>query len=266
MSEPAEEPIDGSGTPRARCVLAPNPSPMTLEGTNTWVLGEPDTDGPIVVIDPGPDHEGHLRRVLAAAGDRPIATVLLTHGHADHSEGARRFADLAGGVPVRALDSAYRLGSEGLAEGDVVAAGDLELQVTETPGHTADSLCFWLPVDRVLFTGDTILGRGTTVLAGGGGLADYLRSLDRLRALTESRDTAALLPGHGPIVRDPLGVLDHYIAHRRDRLAEVRAAVEAGAATPAEVVARVYAQVDRSLWPAAEASVRAQLDYLGVPY
>lgn len=261
--DPADNPIDGSGTSRARCVLAPNPSPMTLDGTNTWILGEPD-DGPVAVVDPGPDDEGHLRRVLDIVGDRPIAAVLLTHGHADHSAGAGRFADLAGGVPVRALDPAYRLGEEGLAEGDVVTMGGLELHVMETPGHSPDSLCFWLPADAAVLTGDTVLGRGTTVIAMERGLGPYLRSLDRLRALADSAGVAAILPGHGPMLDDPIGALDHYLAHRRERLAAVEAAVAAGARTPAEVVRRVYADVDRSLWPAAEESVRAQLDYLGV--
>jgi len=106
--------IDGMGTERARCLLAPNPSPMTLDGTNTWVLSEPGAERSIV-IDPGPEHEEHLRRVAGEAGR--VALVLLTHGHPDHAEGARRFAELAGGVPVRALDPAHRLGEEGLAEG-----------------------------------------------------------------------------------------------------------------------------------------------------
>jgi glyoxylase-like metal-dependent hydrolase (beta-lactamase superfamily II) len=265
--------IDGSGTARARCVLAPNPSPMTLDGTNTWLLGEPGADhagDPVVVVDPGPEHEGHLRRVLAAAGGREVALVLLTHGHADHAAGARRFAELAGArggsVPVRALDPAHRLGGEGLTEGAVVTVAGLEIEVLETPGHSADSLCFWLPADRAVLTGDTVLGRGTTMIAQPRGLGHYLRSLDRLRALADTAGATAILPGHGPLLRDPIGALDHYIAHRRERLAQVEAAVTAGARTPKEVVRRVYADVDRSLWPAAEESVRAQLDYLGVSY
>jgi glyoxylase-like metal-dependent hydrolase (beta-lactamase superfamily II) len=251
--------------PGVKLVVAPNPSPMTLDGTNTWILGAPGS-GPVAVVDPGPDDEGHLRRVLDTAGDREVATVLLTHGHADHSAGARRFAALAGDVPVRALDPAYRLGTEGLAEGDVVTVGELEVRVLETPGHTPDSLCFWLEADGAVLTGDTVLGRGTTVIMQDRGLGPYLSSLDRLRALADSAGAAAILPGHGPLLADPIGALDHYIAHRRDRLAEVEAAVAAGARTPREVVQRVYADVDRSLWPAAEASVRAQLDYLGVTY
>ncbi|GAB3958093.1 MBL fold metallo-hydrolase [Actinoallomurus acanthiterrae] len=250
--------IDGMGTERARCVLAPNPSPMTLDGTNTWILREPGAERSIVV-DPGPEHEEHLRRVAAEAGR--VALVLLTHGHPDHAEGARRFAELAAGgsrpVPVRALDPALRLGEEGLAEGDVVELDGLELRVMETPGHTPDSLCFWLPGDRAVLTGDTVLGYGTTVVFR---LGDYLGSLDRLRAMAEG--TRVILPGHGPKLDDPVAALDHYIGHRRERLQQVEAAVTAGARTAREVVERVYADVDRSLWPAAEWAVQAQLDYL----
>jgi glyoxylase-like metal-dependent hydrolase (beta-lactamase superfamily II) len=253
--------IDGMGTDRARCVLAPNPSPMTLDGTNTWVLAEPGAEQALV-IDPGPEDEGHLRRVVhtVAAAGRRVALVLLTHGHPDHAEGARRFAELSGAPAVRALDPAHRLGDEGLGEGDAVRLDGLELQVMETPGHSDDSLCFWLPADRAIMTGDTVLGYGTTVVDGK--LGDYLDSLDRLRDFAGSAEAATILPGHGPKLDDPLGALDYYITHRRERLAQVEEAVRAGARTAREVVERVYTDVDKSLWPAAEWSVQSQLDYL----
>jgi glyoxylase-like metal-dependent hydrolase (beta-lactamase superfamily II) len=255
-------PIDGSGTPRARCVLAPNPSPMTLNGTNTWLIAEPGSPSALVV-DPGPDDEGHLRRVvdlLAGAGQR-VTQILLTHGHGDHSAGAARLATLTG-APVLAADPAFRLGETGLAPGDVLAAAGCEVRVVATPGHTADSVCLLLPADGALLTGDTVLGRGTTVIAQDGSLADYLDSLDRLRALADAARLRVLLPGHGPLLTDPAGTLDFYIAHRRERLAEVTAALAAGDRSTAEIVARVYADVDRGLWPFAEWSVRAQLEYL----
>jgi len=246
-------------TDRATCVLAPNPSPMTLEGTNTWIVAEPGSSS-CVVIDPGPLDDGHLRRVLDAAGDRRVAAIVLTHGHIDHSEGAARFAALCGGAPVRAADPAHRLGDKGLADGDVLTAGGCELRVIATPGHSGDSVSLLLPADAALFTGDTVLGRGTTVIANDGNLGDYLRSLDALRAVVDG--LSFLLPGHGPVLTDPAGVLDYYIAHRAERLDQVRAALAAGAKTPAEIVAMIYTDVDKSLWPAAEWSVRAQLDYL----
>ncbi|MCX2970519.1 MULTISPECIES: MBL fold metallo-hydrolase [Streptomyces] len=256
--------VSGPATARATCVLAPNPSPMTLDGTNTWVVAEPDADV-AVVVDPGPLDEGHLREVVATAermGKR-VALTLLTHGHHDHAEGAARFAELTGS-PVRALDPALRLGDEGLAPGDVVTTGGLELRVVPTPGHTGDSLSFHLPADAAVLTGDTVLGRGTTVVAHPDGrLGDYLDSLRRLRSLTVDDGVRTVLPGHGPVLADAQGAVDYYLVHRAKRLAQVETAVEDGYRTPAEVVAHVYADVERTLWPAAELSVRAQLDYLG---
>lgn len=245
-------------TPIASRVLAPNPSPMTLEGTNTWILRTGDESS--VVIDPGPLLEDHLRAVLDAAGR--VDLVLLTHGHADHAEGAREFAAMAS-CAVRALDPAHRLGEEGLADGDVVEIGSLRVDVLGTPGHTSDSLSFWLPEEASLLTGDTVLGRGTSVVAHpDGSLGAYLGSLHRLHALAAEAGVRTVLPGHGPVIADALGVLDFYLKHRAERLDQVRAAVADGATTARDVVERVYADVDPVLWPAAELSVRAQLDYL----
>jgi glyoxylase-like metal-dependent hydrolase (beta-lactamase superfamily II) len=254
--------IDGSGTGRARCVLAPNPSLMTLDGTNTWLIAEPGASAAIVV-DPGPDDEGHLRRVhqTATEAGQHIEKIVLTHGHPDHSDGARRLAELTG-APVLAVDPAHRLGPEGLGPDNTVRAGGSELRVIKTPGHSADSVCLLLEADSAVLTGDTVLGRGTTVIGGDGSLSAYLGSLDRLRELADARSLTALLPGHGPMLADPAGTLDYYIAHRAERLAEVTAAVAAGETTLAGIVARVYVDVDRALWPFAEWSVRAQLAYL----
>lgn len=278
----SETTIDGSGTSRARCVLAPNPSLMTLDGTNTWLVAEPGSAAAIVV-DPGPDDEGHLNRIAAAAAaaDQRIEKIVLTHGHADHSAGAGRLAELTG-APVLAVDPAHRrggisggrppgpapgggpaTGSDGLLRpGDLVRAGGCELAVIETPGHTGDSVCLLLEADGAVLTGDTVLGRGTTVIAGDGSLSDYLRSLDRLRALADQAGLNALLPGHGPVLSDPAATLDYYIAHRAQRLAAVLAAVQAGSQTVPDIVAQVYTDVDRALWPFAEWSVRATLAYL----
>jgi glyoxylase-like metal-dependent hydrolase (beta-lactamase superfamily II) len=255
-----------------QCVLAPNASPMTLDGTNTWVLRAPGS-GRSVVVDPGPPDPRHLDGVAAAAGD--VAVVLLTHHHLDHSEAAREFAERMG-CGVRALDPAYRLGSEGLGEGDVVSVDDLEVHVVATPGHTADSLSFVIPEERAVLTGDTVLGRGTTVVAHPDGrLGAYLDSLDRLHALAEAHEITSIWPGHGPVIDSALPVLDHYLAHRHERLDQVRealrtlhAAARDGVPLDHDAIAHriveiVYADVDPVLWPAAELSVRAQLDYLG---
>ena len=255
--------IDGSGSALATCVLAPNPSPMTLDGTNTWLIAAPESTS-AVVVDPGPDDEGHLRRVVAeaAAAGRRIAQILLTHGHEDHSAGARRLAGLTG-APVRAADPAYQLGDEGLTDGDVVLAGGCELHVIATPGHSVDSLSLLLPADGALLTGDSVLGRGTTVIAGGdGSLGDYLRSLDTMKALADEGALRLLLPGHGPVLPDPAAVLDYYIAHRAERLEQIRAALAVGDRTAAQIVTRVYTDIGPAVRPAAELSVQAQLDYL----
>ncbi|MFF3505323.1 MBL fold metallo-hydrolase [Streptomyces sp. NPDC003247] len=255
--------LSGPATARAVNVLAPNASAMTLDGTNTWIVAEPDSDL-AVVIDPGPLHDGHLRAVVDTAekAGRRVALTLLTHGHPDHAEGAARFAELTG-TKVRALDPGLRLGDEGLASGDVIAVGGLELRVVPTPGHTADSLSFHLPADSAVLTGDTVLGRGTTVVSHPDGrLGDYLDSLRRLRSLTVDDGVHTVLPGHGPVLEDAQGAVEFYLAHRAHRLAQVETAVENGHRTAEEVVAHVYADVDRSLWPAAELSVRAQMEYL----
>lgn len=251
-------------TPLASVLLAENPSPMTLEGTNTWVLRAPG-EPTCVVVDPGEEDEEHLRR---AADCGPVALVLLTHRHPDHAAGARRFAELTG-APVRALDPSLVLGSEALGDGEVVAAAGVELAVVATPGHTSDSLSFLLDGPGsggpAVLTGDTILGRGTTVIAHPDGeLGPYLRSLRRLVELAEG---TTVLPGHGPELADAPGAASAYLAHREQRLDQVRTAlVRLGPeATAHQVVQDVYADVDRALWPAAELSVRAQLAYLRTP-
>lgn len=250
----------GAVTARATCVLAPNPGPMTLDGTNTWVLSEPGADE-CLVIDPGPLDEGHLQRVLDVAAGRGarVAQILLTHGHADHAESADRFAELTG-APVRAVSGHDALGA-------VVRVAGLEVEVVATPGHTSDSVCFLLAADNALLTGDTVLGRGTTVVAWPDGeLAAYLSSLERIERLGATRAVTQVLPGHGPTVPDAAGTVRYYLEHRWERLEQVRAALAEGAADAGDVadavVERVYADVPREVWPAARLSVLAQLDYL----
>ena len=193
---------------RGRCVLAPNADAMTLDGTNTWVLREPGARRS-VVVDPGPSIVAHLDAVAGwAEAEGSVGVVLLTHHHLDHSEAARELAERLG-CGVRALDPALRLGSEGLGDGDVVEVDGLEVRVVATPGHTADSLSFHLPAEDVVLTGDTVLGRGTTVVAHPDGeLGAYLDSLDRLHALCSEHGVGAVWPGHGPVIDDALGALE----------------------------------------------------------
>ena len=244
-------------TTRALRLLAPNPGPMTLDGTNTWVLREPGNDR-CVVVDPGPADDSHLARICEHG---PVALIVLTHGHLDHAESAPMLQERTG-APVIARDPALCLGADPLDEATVREVAGVDWLTLLTPGHSSDSVCLLLRGDRALLTGDTVLGRGTTVVAHPDGqLGDYLDSLRRMRDVADD-DVDVLLPGHGPVIDDPIAVLDYYLAHRAERLEQVRAAVAAGAAGAAEVVRQVYADVDPVLWPAAELSVRAQLDYL----
>ncbi|MEV4755808.1 MBL fold metallo-hydrolase [Micromonospora sp. NPDC049559] len=238
-------------------VRADNPGPMTLDGTNTWIL-RASTDESGIIIDPGPADEEHLGRL---AGYAPIGLILITHGHPDHVEGARRLSELLGGVHVLAADPAYCVGTQRLDPLESFAGFGFQIDALDTAGHTRDSVCYLVDRDgdQAVFTGDTILGRGTTIVAHpDGDLGDYLDSLELLSAY----DGIPALPGHGPALADCAVAARFYLAHRRARLDQVRQALAAGASTPAEVVARVYADVDPSLRSAAEWSVRAQLAYL----
>ena len=226
--EIVQEPVPG-----VHLVVAPNPSPMTLNGTNTWVVGG-------WVVDPGPADAGHLERVASIA--TPLEGVVLTHSHADHAEGAREL----GPEPI--------LPSDGDQVGPFSAIG--------TPGHSADSVC--LLYERVLFTGDTVLGEGSVFISPGeGSLAAYLASLEKLLEL----DMEAICPGHGPVVRDPAAKLREYRDHRLEREAKLLAALDAGARTRDELLARAWSEVDFSVSPmlryAGEATLAAHLEKLG---
>jgi glyoxylase-like metal-dependent hydrolase (beta-lactamase superfamily II) len=211
------------------------------------------------VVDPGPLHEEHLR--LLAAG--PVELILITHRHADHTAGAARFHELTG-APVRAADPAHCIGARPLQGDEILRVAGTEIRVVATPGHTSDSLCFHLPFDGPegsVLTGDTVLGRGTTMLDyPDGRLGDYLSSLDRLERL----GPATVLPAHGPALPALDAVVRAYRSHRLDRLAQVRSAVsELGRdAGVREVTDVVYADADPSVRRAAESSVAAQLEYL----
>jgi glyoxylase-like metal-dependent hydrolase (beta-lactamase superfamily II) len=223
---------------------------MTLDGTNSWLLKAPGAER-CVVIDPGPLDESHL----AAVAERgPVSVILVTHHHPDHVEGLERLSALSGvkGTPVH--------------DGSVIVEdGGVRLVAHATPGHTADSMCFIATCgdESVVLTGDTILGRGTTFVAyPDGDLGAYLSSLRRLGEL----GPIPVLPGHGPALADCGAAARFYLDHRLARLDQVSQALEAGAETAAEVVRVAYSDVDPALWPAAEQSVAAALDYLrGAP-
>ncbi len=228
-------------------VLAPNPGPFTLEGTNTWIVGR----GPSLVIDPGPDDPGHLDEVRRAA--EGIAAILLTHHHPDHAPGAAALAAATGAtVHAHAPEGAERA----LSDGDVIRAGSLELHAVHTPGHTGDHVVFHDPGAGFLFTGDAILGRGTSVIdPPDGDLAAYLDSLERMRSL----GARVICPGHGPVVWDAGAKIAEYVAHRAEREGQVLDALAKGAATPADLVPVIYVGYPPEIHPAAARSVLAHL-------
>jgi len=264
-------------TPSSTLVRADNPGPMTLDGTNTWVLRSPGARA-CLVVDPGPDDAAHLARVAEGAlgdGRGWVAGVVVTHRHADHTAGAARFAG-AVGAPLRAaLAELCSPGAEPLSDGETLDVDGLRVVVVATPGHTSDSVSLHLPDDAAagsVLTGDTVLGAGSTVLMerDGGDLGDYLASLDRLAAVCADAGPPVVgLPGHGPVVEDLAVRVAAYRAHRLERLDEVRAALDAlglpaapDDAVVSAVVGRVYPEVDAGLLPAAAQSVRVQLAYL----
>jgi glyoxylase-like metal-dependent hydrolase (beta-lactamase superfamily II) len=217
-------------------LTAPNPSPMTLEGTNTYVVGR----DPAVVIDPGPNDAGHIEAVRATAEGRGgIGTVLLTHGHGDHSDGV----EALGVEPTPVSD------------GETVAG----LQALATPGHAADHFCFLL--ERACFTGDLILGMGSTIVGPrdtGGSLLDYMSSLERLQGL----DLEILYPGHGPEVHDPQAKIAEYIEHRLMRERRLVAALDRGERSRAALLAEVWDDVPAELRGPAAIAMEAHLEKL----
>ena len=242
-------------TESASVLLCDNPGVMTLDGTNTWVLRGPRSDE-MVIVDPGPDDVAHIERIAALG---KIALVLVSHKHGDHTDGIDMLVERTGAV-VRSVGSGFLRGMGGpLTDGEVIDAAGLRITVMATPGHTADSVSFL--VDDAVLTADTVLGRGTTVIDDeDGSLAAYLESLRRLKGL--GRRT--VLPGHGPDLADLAQITAGYLAHREERLEQVRGALRllGEDATAKQVVAHVYTDVDEKLWPAAEKSTQAQLDYL----
>lgn len=242
----------------ARLVMAPNPGPMTLGGTNSWLLGPQHGGSRVIVVDPGPLDESHLLD-LAMHGE--VDQILLTHGHHDHSEGAQRLHAITC-APVRSWDPQWLQHAERFHDGEVIDLGELTVEVIHTPGHTDDSVSFVIRHDdgtAALITGDSILGRGTSVIAHPDGrLADYLATLERLAGIGE----VVVLPGHGPVSGTAVEQATHYLAHRLQRLDEVRDAMSSGAESADDVVASVYAGVPPELRDAAMMSVQAQLHYL----
>lgn len=240
-------------------VLAPNPSPMTLSGTNTYLLGR----GAVAVVDPGPDLAPHVEAVLEAAARRGrIALLLVTHSHPDHLPAARALRARTGALLLGhpSIDGVDR----GLSDDQRLELDGLVLRALYTPGHTRDHYCFLVEGPGLLLTGDLVLGSGTVVLGPThGSLGEYMASLERLLGVhRREHPFSRLLPGHGPLVDDPAGKLEEYLRHRRMREDQVLQALRRGLRRVEEIVPQLYADVDARLHASAARNVAAHLDKL----
>jgi len=234
--------------PEVSRVVAPNPGPYTGPGTNTWIV---DAGPVVVVIDPGPDDDSHLAVIERRLQEKTVGVVLVTHSHADHLPLAQRLAD-------RHHASVQRYPEVG--DGDVIRAGNLNVTALHTPGHSADHLSFWLADDRALFSGDLILGRGSSMVTyPEGDVAAYLRSLERLAAL----EPRIIFPGHWDPVTEAMGKIEEYRTHRLEREAQIADEVRRGPGSALELTRRVYGpSLADDLLPAAEMTMRAHLKKL----
>ena len=244
-------------SPRVSRLRAPNPSPMTLDGTNGYIVDGGNDQW--VAIDPGPDIAAHVAAFVDAAAQRNaiFAGILVTHGHPDHFPAAAALAR-ATGAPVIAHPDAAFPHDQALADGEAFAFGTTAVAALHAPGHARDHLVFVLDDERALFTGDVVLGTGTVVIAPpGGDMRAYQRTLHRLR--DDYGDAAAIYGGHGPEVRNVRATLDFYIAHREAREAAIVAELATRAQTIPALVATIYRDVDPRLWPAAARQILAYL-------
>lgn len=257
-------------SPLIRRVLARNPSPFTFKGTGTYIVGR----GRVAVIDPGPDLPDHVAALLQALDGEIVSHILVTHTHLDHSpasaalkratgaktyaygpHGSRRAEERFGGAAEEGGDRDFVPDVE-LREGDMVHGPGWHLAAIETPGHTSNHLCFALPEERTLFSGDHVMGWSTSVIAPpDGDMAAYMRSLEKLL----QRDDALYWPTHGPSIIAPKPHVEAFIAHRRERSDAIMKALAAGDESIPAIVARVYTGLDPRLVPAAGRSVLAHL-------
>jgi glyoxylase-like metal-dependent hydrolase (beta-lactamase superfamily II) len=246
---------------RVAVALGQNPGPFTGPGTNTYLVG---TGRRRILLDPGEGRAGYpavLERAMARAGCDAIQEIVLTHGHRDHMGGVRSVLERFGEVPVSKrpwpeLDAGYGLGLRVIDDGAVVRTEGATLRAVHAPGHAPDHLCFVLEEERALFSGDNVLGVGTTVIPlPTGDLADYMASLERLLAERPRR----IYPAHGPLIEDGVAKLREYIEHRRAREAEILAELGSEPRGVIEIVEAVYAAYPRGLHAAAAQSVAHHL-------
>jgi glyoxylase-like metal-dependent hydrolase (beta-lactamase superfamily II) len=254
-------------SPLVARLLADNPGPYTFRGTGVYIVGAGES---VAVIDPGPAQPGHLAALKRAIGTRKVSQILITHTHADHSPAAAALKDWSGAKtyafgPHAGAGSAEEAADSDFApdmlvkDGELIAGDGFTIACVHTPGHTSNHMCYALREEAALFSGDTVMGWSTSVVAPpDGDMGDYLASLEKLRR----RDARIFYPTHGSPITNPQDWLDQLIAHRRMREAQVVAGLEAGANTVAALVAAIYPGLDAALHAAAASQVQAHLDWL----
>jgi len=256
-------------SPRIRRIVAENAGPFTYTGTGTYLVGGSAPGAEVAVIDPGPLDDRHLTALVEATAGQRVAAVLVTHTHLDHAPLARPFAAAVGATIYAARPPSIGTPAESqtespidfapdvvVSDGDPIAGDDWTLRTVATPGHASNHLAFWLDEERALFSGDHVMGWSTTVVAPpDGDMLDYMHSLQKVIEL----DPAVIWPTHGPPVREPRPFLADYLAHRTMREAQILERLGAGDRRVRDMVARLYAEVDPRLWPAASLSVWAHL-------
>ena len=252
-------------------VLTDNPGPFTFKGTGVYIVGDED----VAVIDPGPDTPAHVEALKRALEGRRVTHILVTHTHSDHSPAAAPLKAWSGAATYAfgphgsgKLDDGVKVEEGGdmafmpdvrVRDGEVIAGNGFAFECVHTPGHTSNHMCFALKQEQALFTGDHVMGWSTTVVTPpDGDMAQYMASLKKLLA----RDDRVLYPTHGGPVRDPKPFIQAYIDHRLEREAQIVACLRDGIATIPEMVARIYADVDKRLHPAAARSVLAHLIWM----
>jgi glyoxylase-like metal-dependent hydrolase (beta-lactamase superfamily II) len=253
-------------SPLVRRVLANNPSPFTFTGTQSFIVGR----GEVALIDPGPDLAEHVDALLAAVRGERIAAILCTHTHRDHSPAAREIksatgAPVIGCAPLALQDEGPRADDSFdheyspdrvLEDGEQLAGDSWTLKAVATPGHTSNHLCFELEEERILFSGDHVMGWSTTIVSPpDGDMSAYMASLAKL----QGRDDRRYYPAHGPVVEAPQKLLRGLILHRRQREGQILAELRGGEGSIPAMVRRMYREIDPRLHPAAERSVLAHL-------
>jgi glyoxylase-like metal-dependent hydrolase (beta-lactamase superfamily II) len=257
--------------PRIRRVIAENPSPFTLYGTGTYILG----NGQVAVVDPGPADPAHIDAILEATRGETISHVLVTHTHMDHSPGCALLKEhcdaptyaygphgagkLEEGVPVEEGGDMAFAPDHRVAHGDIIQGGDWSVECVYTPGHTSNHMCYQLREDRALFTGDHIMGWSTSIISPpDGDMAAYMRSLE----LMLERNDAVYWPTHGPCIDDPKGLVRAFIEHRRERETQILECVRKGVGSIRDMVPLMYTSTPEFMYPAAARSVLAAVEYL----